>query len=252
MFIEAAFARSVIPDDVSAGGWAAAKDPSSGKQYFFKGESTDWSVPKEIVEFMNQKATEGSAPAPAAAAAAGGAAAPAPAAAAPAPAPVAAPVAAPAPAPAAAASGAGAGGMASKARLMWKRMLEEGTKQAVKTVNFRRERFEKLRRIRAKKAKEEAARAKKEAEEAAAEAEEMREEEERLRKLTIVSMLKLPEPQDVERKNMEEYAEDYCNLNRKGIFGGRTTMAKLLSWKKDNISKPLLQMADSKLDEVAV
>jgi hypothetical protein len=34
---------------------------------------------------------------------------------------------------------------------------------------------------------------------------------------------------------MEKYAEEYFNLNRKGIFGKKTTVSKILSWK--NVSR---------------
>lgn len=32
---------------------------------------------------------------------------------------------------------------------------------------------------------------------------------------------------------IEEYAENYFNLNRKGMFGSKTTVAKILSWKNE-------------------
>jgi hypothetical protein len=49
----------------------------------------------------------------------------------------------------------------------------------------------------------------------------------------LMQMLLGEKPTAQEEKSMAEYGETYFNLNRKGLFGKRTEMSKLLSWKAD-------------------
>ena len=52
-------------------------------------------------------------------------------------------------------------------------------------------------------------------------------------------------------QKFSEYAEAYFNLNRKGLFGGATTVEKILSWKKENIKTSLKKMPTKDLENVA-
>jgi myosin-7 len=54
-----------------------------------------------------------------------------------------------------------------------------------------------------------------------------------------MQMLLGEKPTAQEEKSMAEYGETYFNLNRKGLFGKRTEMSKLLSWKADVIRTSL-------------
>jgi len=56
----------------------------------------------------------------------------------------------------------------------------------------------------------------------------------------------------VAKMNIEEYVESAFELNRKGIFGGKTTVTKVLSWKNDIIKKALLKMPTKELEATAV
>jgi len=47
---------------------------------------------------------------------------------------------------------------------------------------------------------------------------------------------------EMDSLRLEKYAEEHFKLNRKGAFGGKTTMDKILSWKKDQIKTPLRQL----------
>lgn len=51
---------------------------------------------------------------------------------------------------------------------------------------------------------------------------------------------------------MDEYAEEYLNLNRKGMFGKRTTVEKILSWKGDTIKTSLRKMPAKELENSAI
>lgn len=51
----------------------------------------------------------------------------------------------------------------------------------------------------------------------------------------------------IETRNMDGYAEEHFNLNRKGMFGKRTTVTKILSWKADVIKTSLRKMPTKEL-----
>ena len=61
---------------------------------------------------------------------------------------------------------------------------------------------------------------------------------------TVVgAMLKAEVPDTVDDMSLEEYAEAYFNLNRKGLFNKRTTVSKILNWKADVIKTSLRTMS---------
>jgi len=68
---------------------------------------------------------------------------------------------------------------------------------------------------------------------------------------SILSMLDVEQP-PVEKQNIEEYAENFFNLNRKGMWGGKTTVAKILSWKNEVIRTALLKMPTKELEATAI
>lgn len=61
-------------------------------------------------------------------------------------------------------------------------------------------------------------------------------------KAPVLPMLEVELP-EIEDKAIEEYAEAYFNLNRKGVFNKATTVEKILSWKTDIIKTSLRKMA---------
>lgn len=68
---------------------------------------------------------------------------------------------------------------------------------------------------------------------------------------TIAQRLELPVPK-AEKRDIEEFATASFELNRKGFFGTRTTVDKVLAWKNDVIKKALLKMPSSELGATAV
>jgi len=52
-------------------------------------------------------------------------------------------------------------------------------------------------------------------------------------------------------QEFENYAQEYFNLNRKGLFGGATTVEKMLTWKKENIRTSLKKMPTRDLETTA-
>ena len=69
-------------------------------------------------------------------------------------------------------------------------------------------------------------------------------------KRSILQMLEVELPA-IEAKGIEEFVEESFNLNRKGIFGGKTTVTKVLSWKQDVIKTALLKMPSKDLEAQA-
>ena len=68
---------------------------------------------------------------------------------------------------------------------------------------------------------------------------------------TLAELLTLAVP-PAEKRDIEEFARDSFELNRKGLFGGKTTVDKVLAWKNDIIKKALLKMPSSELGATAV
>lgn len=70
-------------------------------------------------------------------------------------------------------------------------------------------------------------------------------------KRSVMSMLDIDLP-TIPKANMEEYAETYFELNRKGILKTKTTVAKVLSWKNEIINRSLLKMPTKELEGQAI
>jgi MyTH4 domain/WW domain/FERM central domain len=66
----------------------------------------------------------------------------------------------------------------------------------------------------------------------------------------ILALLEVDIP-EIEKQNIEDFAENYFNLNRKGMFGQKTTVSKILSWKNEVIKTALLKMPSKELDTQA-
>jgi hypothetical protein len=123
-----------------------------------------------------------------------------------------------------------------QARAQWRKILDYARREATSKLQSKNKRFLGLRKFaeQAAKRKAEAAekkRREKEEEEAAnsaAAAEALRP------KKSIMEMLDVDTP-PIEKQNIEEFADAQFNLNRKGFFGKKTTVAKVLSWKNELI-----------------
>lgn len=138
-------------------------------------------------------------------------------------------------------------------RAQWRKIIEYARTEATSRVQSKNKKFFGLRKfaeVAARRKKE--AQRKKEAEaEADAAAERAALEEALKPKKSILQMLDLDVP-EVEKQNIEEYAETNFNLNRKGLFGRKTTVAKILSWKADVIKTSLLKMPTKELEVQAI
>ena len=123
-----------------------------------------------------------------------------------------------------------------QARAQWRKILDYARREATSKLQSKSKRFLGLRKFaeQAAKRKAEAAdRKRKEKEEeeaanAAAAADALRP------KKSIMEMLDVDTP-PIEKQNIEEFADASFNLNRKGFFGKKTTVAKVLSWKNELI-----------------
>lgn len=140
-----------------------------------------------------------------------------------------------------------------RAKALWRQLLTVLKEDCTELVNARRGKFERLRKIRAKKSKEEKARLEKEAEEAAAEDVKIRKEEERLRRLTLLFMTRVEPPATVERKSLVDNISEFVNLERKRTImsemgvarKAETTAAKAMSWKDEILAMPLSHIPPS-------
>jgi len=132
-------------------------------------------------------------------------------------------------------------------KALWRQLLSVLKEDADELVGNRRKKFERLRKIRAKKSKEEKARAELEAAEAAVEEAKFRKEEERLAKLTVLSMTNVTGPGSIDRKAFVDNIGDFVNLERKGTAlsamgigrKSETSASKAMSWKSDVLAMPL-------------
>ncbi len=123
-----------------------------------------------------------------------------------------------------------------QARAQWRKILDYARREATSKLQSKSKRFLGLRKFadQAAKRKAEAAEKKRkekeeeEAANAAAAAEALRP------KKSIMEMLDVDTP-PIEKQNIEEFADAQFNLNRKGFFGKKTTVAKVLSWKNELI-----------------
>ena len=68
---------------------------------------------------------------------------------------------------------------------------------------------------------------------------------------SIMGMLEVDVP-PIEKYSMEEFAEASFNLNRKGFFGKKTTVAKALSHKNELIKTSLLKLPTKELETQAI
>ena len=121
-------------------------------------------------------------------------------------------------------------------KAQWRKILDYARQEATTKLQSKAKRFMGLRKFAelASKRKAEAAEKKRKDKEeedamnAAAAAEAARPRK------SIMEMLDVDVP-PIEKQNIEEYAEASFNLNRKGIFAKKTTVAKVLSWKNELI-----------------
>jgi hypothetical protein len=117
-------------------------------------------------------------------------------------------------------------------RARWAFVFAHAKTEAVAKLQVRRKRFIGLRKfaeIAAKRKAETAAAKAKEEEEEAAEARRAALEAARPKR-SILDLLEVELPEVDETKDIEAYAEEHFNLNRKGFFGAKTTVTKGLSW----------------------
>jgi hypothetical protein len=195
-------------------GWQAVVDPGSGKTYYAHPETgrTSWDVPEPDAV---------AAPAPAAAAPASGGRASA------------------AAEPTASGSASAPSNVAARVgamlrlndaqRAKWAFLFAHARKEAIAKLQVRRKRFQGLRKFAeiATKRKEETA-AKKRAEEEEEALERRRDELEAARpKRSILQLLEVELPAVDASHDINAYAEEHFNLNRKGFFKAKTTVEKV-------------------------
>lgn len=228
-------AAAATPAAGAAADWVEGFDEASQRAYYYNNKTgaTQWEKPAEL-EAAAKKPTE------AAAADTASAPAPAPAAAEPA-----------AATPAAAAEPAVThtpGVLSDKSKELWKKVLQHTKEKATAKIQARNNKFGRLRHFgRLKKKKEAAPPAAAAASApsagagagagagtaaaAAPAAAPVEDDSTPVDPTVVASMLKVDIPDTVDEMSLEEYAEAYFNLNRKGLFNKRTTVAKILNWK---------------------
>jgi hypothetical protein len=138
-------------------------------------------------------------------------------------------------------------------RATWRKVLDWARSEATTRIQAKSKRFMGMRKFAelAAKRKAEAA-AKKKATTDEDDARAARDAADSARpKKSILSMLDVDTPPGV-RQNIEEYAEEHFNLNRKGMFGSKTTVTKVLSWKNEMIGTSLLKMPSRDMDQQAL
>jgi hypothetical protein len=114
----------------------------------------------------------------------------------------------------------------------WRKLIDAARRDANARITEKNAKFSGLRKFADVAAKRKAESAKKKAEDAAAEAamDAAASAGGVAVKKPILAFLDIENP-PVEKKDIEEYAETYFELNRKGMFGAKSTVAKMLSWK---------------------
>lgn len=170
------------------------------------------------------------------------------------------------PAGAAAAGGAAGGGAGAAAAAaggkkvyspevlaLWRKLGDFIRVEATSKITSKNKKFAGLRKFAELSAKRKREAARKKAEEEAEEAAALRAAQEALTKprKALVNYLDVEVP-SAEKKDIEEFAEESFELNRKGLFGARTTVTKVLSWKNEVIKKALLKMPSKELETTAV
>lgn len=135
----------------------------------------------------------------------------------------------------------------------WRKVLDYARTEATTKIQAKAKRFMGLRKFAelAAKRKQEAADKKRKVQEEEEAAEAQARAEAARPKRSILQMLDV-EVAPVEKQNIEEYAQNWFNLNRKGIFGKQTTVTKVLSWKNDVIKTSLLKMPTKDLETQAI
>lgn len=140
-----------------------------------------------------------------------------------------------------AATAAASAGLSGDVLAAWKSVLTAARAEASHRIGEKNKKFAGLRGFAAVAAKRKEEAAKKKAEEAEAEAAAERAGalgDAARSKRSILSFLELEVPA-VEKKDIEAYAGDWFNLDRKGFFGGKSTVSKMLTWKNEQIKKAL-------------
>ena len=136
---------------------------------------------------------------------------------------------------------------------MWEFVFAHARSEAVSKFQVRRKRFigvRKFAEIAAKRKEEAATKARAEADEE--ESERRCAELEALRpRRSILQLLDMELPDVNTSVDIKEYAEEHFNLNRKGFFGAKTTVTKMLSWKNDVIKMSLLKLPSKDLEAQA-
>eukprot|EP01029_Cantina_marsupialis_P011270 TRINITY_DN251_c0_g1_i2.p1 TRINITY_DN251_c0_g1~~TRINITY_DN251_c0_g1_i2.p1 ORF type:complete len:848 (-),score=351.01 TRINITY_DN251_c0_g1_i2:687-2867(-) len=130
---------------------------------------------------------------------------------------------------------------ASKAKKGKKGIKKRTTKKKAATSDkpaTTKGRFDRLRKFGEKKDQE------KVEEEQAKQSEEVHKKEmfdQQVRELICLGMIEKYIP-DAKPQDLEEYGTEYFNLNRKGFFGKKTKVSKMLAWKLDVIRKPMCSL----------
>lgn len=123
--------------------------------------------------------------------------------------------------------------MSSDVKLQWKKILDYARLEATSKIANKNKKFFGLRKFAEVATRRKAAAANKKIVEAAEEAEAAKAAEAgpiKKSSKAILSFLEVEMPK-VEKMNIEEFAESSFELNRKGLFGSKTTVTKVLSWK---------------------
>jgi hypothetical protein len=225
----------------------SAKDPTTGNVYYAEGDTTSWDVPDAVVaahvDSLLAEKDSVTSPAPVA----DDTPTPKePASDAVAAASTAAPEAKP-DAPAAKAAVASESkhpfGFSDAVFESWLTAIRTAKEEAELAISTRDAKFQRLRQFKRKQAQRRKAEAERKKEEAAQrakdeEVERAMEEAERQKTLMQLIEVEIP-PAPEEKKNLEDYAASYLQLNRKGIFKSATTVEKLLTFKQSLISMSL-------------
>jgi hypothetical protein len=159
--------------------------------------------------------------------------------------------AAPTPAPAAAAGLS----LTPAIKVQWSAILSYARQEASAKAGAKMQKFQGLRNFAAVAAKKKAEVAVQKAAVQAADAAVKKAHDDAAARLnkSILSLLDLPMPTvPAAPLPIEDYAEEHFELNRKGLFHKKTTVAKVLAWKDDTIGKALLKMPTKELETLAI
>jgi myosin-7 len=139
------------------------------------------------------------------------------------------------------------------ARAQWRKILDFARQEATTVLQTKQKRFLGIRKfgdiVNKRKAEAAANKAKARAEDDALNAK--IEAAASAPKRSIMEMLEVDVP-PIDKYSVEEFAENAFNLNRKGFFAKKTTVAKALSWKNELIKTSLLKMPTKDLENQAI